>query len=207
MADNVNTKKRWFAFLVYPDNCSPDWIINLKDAAVDGFISPLHDDENKEHYHVLISYSGPRSVESVQEDVKSWVGCSGSPHIVIIDSDEGKTDECEKTARDPHSYALYLCHKTLKCKKEGKKEFSDLDVINIGTTVYRDFIRENRDQVLDMIFFLDNQKRKISFDQFVVYCARNEVGWFSLLHKSNLGAFINTFLYSHNKHYGIDDVE
>lgn len=72
----MNTKNRHWTFLIYPDSCVPNWIDILIETGLPFAISPLHDkDKNpddtikKPHYHVIITYDGPTTYKSVNENI------------------------------------------------------------------------------------------------------------------------------------------
>jgi len=71
-----NTKKRNWAFMVYPESAPDDWFDRLQKTGLQCAISPLHDKDvdqdgegekpKKSHYHVIITYSGPTSFNVVK---------------------------------------------------------------------------------------------------------------------------------------------
>lgn len=70
---NSSTKKRNWAFIVYPESAPADWKDQLQQTGLDIAISPLHDKDvnptgeaKKAHYHVIICYSGPTSFNVVK---------------------------------------------------------------------------------------------------------------------------------------------
>lgn len=72
------TKKRNWAFVLYPDSAPEDWIDRLKQYGVPAAISPLHDSDltkegepKKPHYHILLAYKHPTTYNNVEEFVKS----------------------------------------------------------------------------------------------------------------------------------------
>lgn len=74
MAKNV--KKRNWAFVLYPESAPLDWFDRLQQSGLMGAVSPLHDkdtDNNgekmspkKEHYHIILCYSGPTTFSAVK---------------------------------------------------------------------------------------------------------------------------------------------
>ena len=76
MSSSHSSRGRNFAFLIYENQ------FELTKTFLDvhhfcGFISPLHTDENKPHYHVLVMFDNPRSRDLFQELVSSeYSGCS-----------------------------------------------------------------------------------------------------------------------------------
>ena len=71
---NTNTKKRNWAFVVYPESLPQDWLEILQSTGAPIAISPLHDadlnadeSEKKPHYHIIICYGGPTSFNVVRK--------------------------------------------------------------------------------------------------------------------------------------------
>ena len=72
-AGTGKTKKRNWAFVVYPESAPQDWIEQLQKTGLQCAISPLHDKDvdptgkpKKAHYHVIGCYHGPTSYNVVQ---------------------------------------------------------------------------------------------------------------------------------------------
>lgn len=127
---------RNFAFILYPQSCVYHWIDMLKRLSKLGVamaISPLHipdksEGEKKEHYHVLMTFEGVKSLESLENltdmdtgDIFDWhkltniynISKNDIPHFMQINSVCG--------------YYRYLIHKDNK----DKQQFDDLK-ISIG---------------------------------------------------------------------------
>ena len=94
-----NTKKRNWAFVLYPESAPKDWREQLKLSGLLAAVSPLHDKDvnptgepKKPHYHVVLMFEGKKSIAQVTEifDTINGVGC-----------------EVVKSLR---GYARYLCH-------------------------------------------------------------------------------------------------
>lgn len=67
-----NTKKRTWAFVLYPESAPENWKEQLKISGLLVAISPLHDKDlnptgeaKKAHYHVILVYSGPTTYNAV----------------------------------------------------------------------------------------------------------------------------------------------
>lgn len=65
-------KKRHWAFVLYPESAPEDWRERLQQSGVMCAVSPLHDKDlnptgeaKKEHYHVILVYSGPTTYNAV----------------------------------------------------------------------------------------------------------------------------------------------
>ncbi len=66
-------KKRYWAFVLYPESAPSDWKDILQSTGLVCAISPLHDKDvnpdgtiKKSHYHVILAYSGPTTFNSVK---------------------------------------------------------------------------------------------------------------------------------------------
>jgi hypothetical protein len=67
-------KKRNWAFVLYPESAPEDWREQLQQTGLQCAVSPLHDkdlnpnnDFKKEHYHIILCYSGPTSFNVVKK--------------------------------------------------------------------------------------------------------------------------------------------
>lgn len=72
------TKKRNWAFVLYPESAPEDWQERLRLYGVPAAVSPLHDCDiakdgstKKAHYHILLAYKHPTTYNNVEEFVKS----------------------------------------------------------------------------------------------------------------------------------------
>lgn len=73
----MNTKNRHWTFIVYPDSVEENWIQILIETGLPFAISPLHDKDinqdgletKKPHYHVVVTYDGPTTYKSVNENI------------------------------------------------------------------------------------------------------------------------------------------
>lgn len=100
MAEKVQNRRfRNYATVVYPDSAPENWQDILSEHFVPAFISPLHEfdvnpdgEVKKPHWHVLIAYDAPKSIDQAQDVFSSLsgVGCE------VVQSIRG--------------YARYLCH-------------------------------------------------------------------------------------------------
>ncbi len=73
MSDNKTTKKRNWAFILYPESAPDNWREVLQQSGLQCAISPLHDkdkdatgEDKKPHWHVIACYSGPTSYNVVK---------------------------------------------------------------------------------------------------------------------------------------------
>lgn len=66
-------KKRYWAFVLYPESAPENWKEILQQTGLSICISPLHDkdinptgDPKKAHYHIILCYSGPTTFKCVK---------------------------------------------------------------------------------------------------------------------------------------------
>lgn len=72
-ASESNSKKRNWAFVLYPESAPEDWKEQLQKTGLPSVISPLHDrdvnptgEPKKAHYHVILCYNGPTAYSVVK---------------------------------------------------------------------------------------------------------------------------------------------
>lgn len=68
-----NVKKRYWAFVGYPESLPENWLQVLQESGLQCAISPLHNrdldptgETKKAHYHVILAYAGPTTYNSVK---------------------------------------------------------------------------------------------------------------------------------------------
>lgn len=66
-------KKRYWAFVLYPESAPENWREMLQQTGLSICISPLHDkdvnptgEKKKAHYHIILCYSGPTTFKCVK---------------------------------------------------------------------------------------------------------------------------------------------
>ena len=113
----ANTKKRNWAFIVYPESAPSDWIQILQQTGLQCAISPLHDKDinadntpKKPHYHVIAVYSGPTSFNVVN----ALCGSLNAPIPQALEQVRG--------------YYRYLTHKD----NPEKVQYNDLEIRTIN---------------------------------------------------------------------------
>lgn len=170
-SEKSTSRTRNYATVVYPDseNTPENWVSILSDMCIPSFVSPLHDlDANpdgevkKAHYHVMICFEGPKTVEQASA-VFGAIGGVG----------------CE-TVQSLRGYARYLCH----LDNPEKHQYSPEDVsclsgadyfaaINLPTDRYKAlremmcFCRENHiDAFCDLLDYASEQR----MDWFRILC-------------------------------------
>lgn len=67
-------KKRYWAFVLYPESAPDNWRELLQQTGLACAVSPLHDKDinptgeiKKAHYHIILCYSGPTTFNSVKK--------------------------------------------------------------------------------------------------------------------------------------------
>lgn len=166
---------RNFATAIYPDSAPSDFLDLISDLHIKGFLSPLHDrDDKKPHYHLLLMYDGKKSVEQARSVFLSLggVGCE------IVKSSKG--------------YARYLCH----LDDKDKAQYSVDDVKCFGGADYKSFIRNassGLDILTDIMDFCDLYD-VYSFYALVNYSRKHNPDWFSYLSESSV--FVREWLKS-----------
>lgn len=78
---SVNSKERYWTFVVYPESVVEDWKEQLQQLGLQCAISPLHDKDinptgelKKAHYHVLVCFNGPTTYNKVLSITESLKG-------------------------------------------------------------------------------------------------------------------------------------
>lgn len=87
----MNGKNRHWTFIVYPDSVNPDWINILIETGLPFAISPLHDkdlnptgEEKKPHYHVVVTYDGPTTYKSVNDNICSLINSTIPKRVLSL---------------------------------------------------------------------------------------------------------------------------
>lgn len=163
-----DTRTRNYATVVYPESAPENWMDLLADQFVPAFISPLHDQDinsdgepKKPHYHVMIMFDGPKSVDQVK---------------TIFDQIGGVGLEIVKVLR---SYARYLCH----MDNPDKHQYSTSDIRALGGADYHSVIGLAIDKYIaigEMIDFCE-QNDIVSYRQLLVWSRDNKFEWFRVL--------------------------
>ena len=93
MSREKSIKKRYWAFIVYPDSAPDNWRDILQETGLPIAISPLHDKDindgtnepKKAHYHCIACYSGPTTFNCV----KSLTDRLNAPNPIALESVRG----------------------------------------------------------------------------------------------------------------------
>lgn len=85
-------KKRYWAFILYPESAPTEWLEILQQKGMEIAISPLHDSDinptgeiKKAHYHIILHFNGPTTYNSVLNITKEL----GQPIPQPIESPQG----------------------------------------------------------------------------------------------------------------------
>lgn len=138
-------KKRNWAFIVYPESAPSDWFDILIKKGVQGCVSPLHDKDvnpdgspKKPHFHVLVTYDGPKSFNSINE----YVSALNQPIPMPVESVRGQY--------------RYFTHEDNPEKAQYNK--SDIRIMN-GFSI-RDFVELTKSEVNNIIKELQSMIRE-----------------------------------------------
>lgn len=87
----MNTKNRHWTFIVYPESIKDNWIQVLIETGLPFAISPLHDKDlnadgtiKKPHYHVILTYDGPTTYKSVNENICQIIGSTIPKRVLSL---------------------------------------------------------------------------------------------------------------------------
>lgn len=110
-------KKRYWAFVLYPESAPDNWKEILQQTGLSCCVSPLHDKDidptlkpKKPHYHIILCYSGPTTFNTV----KSITDRLNQPIPIPLEQVRG--------------YFRYLTHKD----NPEKYQYDEKDIITIN---------------------------------------------------------------------------
>lgn len=166
-------KFRDYAFLLYPESCNSDWLQILTQLQQPLFWI-LHDcDKNpdgsmkKPHYHVMIMFENPRSINSIE---KIAIMCGGNGHLEQVVSRRG--------------YARYLCH------LDNPEKFQYDPEKHIHSLCGADYCKETISSaeakmnkiimITEILQFIDSNQIHIYAD-LIRYCANLRPDWLEIL--------------------------
>ena len=165
---SIDTRKRNFATVIYPESAPENWREVLSSYFVPAFISPLHDKDfnatgepKKAHHHVLIMFEGKKSEEQVKE---------------LFDSIGGVGLEKVESLR---GYARYLCH----LDNPEKAQYNPSDVVSLGGSDYSytiGIVADKYKAVREMIAFV-KANNIVSYAELLEYAAVEQDTWFRIL--------------------------
>ena len=175
MSNSHSLRGRNFAFLIYQEQFEKCKLF-LDNNHFCGFISPLHTDENKPHYHVLVMFDNPRSKDLFQDLVSSELGVV---HFEEVSNLPG--------------YARYLCH----LDSSNKVKYSPDDVLCFGGADYDKFSSSSRNVLSDLLDLIDSSGF-IHYDSFVISLLKDSPSLFACLSSPKYARIIKSVIDSHN---------
>lgn len=174
-----DTGARIWACIIYQENFSLEEIIQkIEELHVECYLSPLHTDANKPHYHAVFQFSGQKTSENFRELV------------------EGFGVGAEKV-NSKGAYLRYLCH----LDNEDKPTYDVKEVRSLnGAKPYEEAIEDSTSKYVlvgEMVDYISD--KHCSFAGLVDYSRANRQDWFRVLVDSNsrlLGEYIRSKCYS-----------
>lgn len=146
-----NSKKRNWAFVLYPESAPEDWREQLQLTGLQCAVSPLHDKDlnadntpKKPHYHVILCYSGPTSYNVV----KSLTEQLNQPIPQPLEQIRG--------------YYRYLTHKD----NPEKYQYSENDITTINGFDITEFIEITKSEVLAIKSKLQTLIRELNITEY-----------------------------------------
>lgn len=169
------SKTRAFVAIGYPESLVDDFVEVLQETHVQTLISPLHDKDidangktKKEHYHIMVMFDGPKTLEQAQKLFDSIQATKCQP----VNSVRGQ--------------ARYLCH----LDDADKAQYDAGQVSCLNGADYWSLIElpSNKYQsIKEMVrWCLENQT--LSFAELFEYSMENNETWFRVL--SDNGAYV-----------------
>lgn len=163
MSMKSNVKKRYWAFVLYPESAPENWTDILQSTGLAVAVSPLHDKdlnpdgiEKKSHYHVILAYSGPTTYNNVKALV---VDTLGQPIPQPLDSVRGyyryfthkdnpeKFQYEEKDVRCLNGFSIFdfvelSKLEVVQIKQNIQKLIRELDIVEYATLL--DYLMDNQ---------------------------------------------------------------
>ena len=131
-----NIKKRYWAFILYPESAPTNWREQLQDTGLQIAISPLHDKDlnadntpKKAHYHIILCYEGPTTYNNVLYLTSSL----NQPIPQPLDSIRG--------------YYRYFVHKD----NAEKYQYNEFDISTLNGFDIKDYLELTSNQVVACI--------------------------------------------------------
>jgi hypothetical protein len=132
MAKEKSIKKRNWVFVAYPESAPENWRDILRETGLQCAISPLHDRDvdsdgkkKKEHWHVILCYSGPTSYNVVARLTSSL------------------NASIPQALEQVRGYYRYLTHKD----NPEKHQYDERDISFIGGFNIADFVELSKSEV------------------------------------------------------------
>lgn len=149
MADNV--KKRYWAFVLYPESAPRDWRDFIQQSGIVAAVSPLHDQDlnptgerKKPHYHIIMAYPGPTTYNAVARLTAQL----GQPIPQPLESIEG--------------YYRYFTHKD----NPEKAQYSELQIESINGFDITSFVELSKKEVQELKIKVQRIVREMQFTEY-----------------------------------------
>lgn len=127
-----NVKKRYWAFVLYPESAPENWRELLQQTGLQCVISPLHDKDidadgkpKKAHHHIILAYSGPTTYNAVRTLTESL------------------KQPIPQALEQVRGYYRYLTHKD----NPEKAQYSEDDIETINGFNIADFVELTKTEV------------------------------------------------------------
>lgn len=178
-------KSRNWCFVAYPESLPITWFDNLQNSIVPGVVSPLHsseeeENEEKPHYHVMLSFSSPASAKKVLAIIYS---CEIEKGLAGYRDKEPNYSMIQPVGNFS-SMVRYFCHLDQpdkeKLKWEDMRSFNGLDIDCVLSPTFSqelDYCNEIIDycEAAEIYYFYDliNYARENMFDTWFVFLKNN----------------------------------
>lgn len=172
-----NQKGRYWAFVMYPDSMPDNWVEIIRNTGLPMALSPLHNldldptgDEKKAHYHVIVYYDGPTTLNQVYENV-----CKPLNATIPIKLE---------SMRGMYRYHIHLDNpEKYQYDDRDREFFNGFDVSSVSSLsateefkILREILQFIRDNRLTEFYDLLNQLTDNElFDMFEVACKKTAV--------------------------------
>lgn len=180
-----NRKSRCFATIIYAESAPKDFKEKIRKMKIPAYLI-CHDkdlnengDLKKEHYHLILLFSGVRTEESVKK-ILNDAGLN-SVGLQVCYSKQGSLE--------------YLIH----MNDEGKHRYNMDDVEAFNTIPYHEALKRidvtsfKYDTLADIVDLVE-EKNFFSFSILVRYCKEHEPRFFNALAESNASHFMVQYL-------------
>ena len=174
----MSDKYRNFRFIFYPDvdNLEDliDWIVEFW--RVETYISPLHTDGSKPHYHVVMCFDSPRSLNAISDRLRGKFG-----GITEVMSCKSKVGDLK-----------YLCH----LGNPNKLQYSPADVTCLNGADYSPYSSSGSVSLYDLLQIIDSSGF-INYSSFLL-SLHGSPDLFSIATAPKYSALIRSVISSHN---------
>lgn len=185
-------KKRFWAFVLYPESAPSDWLEHLQTIGITSAVSPLHNlDVNadgeikKEHYHIILCYNGPTTFCNVKK--------------LTVDTLKGTIPQPLESIK---GYYRYLTHKD----NPEKAQYDDAEIKHINGFNIFDYIDvSGLEKTRLKISIIDDIKKNNirEYAELCLFYAYDDLTKFELVSTNTI--FFNRFLasmrYMNDSHY------